>query len=259
MNVSSRLLRPISSALLLLAVLVAAPAAAAQVSTPVVPTEELPRTITVTGTGTVDITPDTADISFGVYSQNESLEAAQDDNSTRLDAIMQSFTEAGIAEEDIATSGYRINVINEYDRDGNLVGVQGYEVWSEVTVTIRDISIVGDVLDQAVGAGANMIGSISFYVDDTGAAASQARNAAIENARAKADEMAEAAGVIVVGVYSIEEVSAPQADSVQYEMAEQQGVGAASDAAVRTVPVSPGQSQITVKVEIVFEIEQPQG
>lgn len=250
--------RVMQTAVLLITVTMVGPAvAAAQSGTPVVPVEELPRTLTVTGTGVVEITPDTADVAFAVYSQNESLEVAQDDNSKRLEAIMQVLTDAGIAENDIATSNYSVRVVNEYDRDGNLVGVIGYEVWAALTVTIRDISAVGTILDEAVGAGANEITSISFYVDDTDAAASQARTNAIENARVKADEMAEAAGVLVVGVYSIEEVSAPEPNAVQYDMVADRAGSA--EAAPQAVPISPGQTSITVDVKIVFEIEQPQG
>ncbi len=216
------------------------------------------RTIAVEGTGTVDIAPDTAQVSFGVRTQNESLETAQDENSTRTQAIMDAFTAAGIADADVATSQYSVFVINEYDRDGNLVGVRAYEVFNQVTVIIRDLSIVGEVLDSAVGAGANEVGAISFYVDNTDEASSQARAAAVENARAKADELAEASGVVVVGVYTIAEISAPQPDPIQF------GLGgaapmAAEDSAVREVPVSPGQTQVTVRVQVEFEIEQPQG
>jgi uncharacterized protein YggE len=258
MNLRSKTPRIVQIVALLFAVLLAAPLAVAGQTGPTVPTEELPRTITITGTGIVEIAPDTADIIFGVYSQNESLEAAQDDNSTRLESIMQVFIEAGVPDEDVATSNYSINVINEYDRDGNLIGVLGYEVWSSLTVTIRDISIVGTVLDDAVAAGANEISSISFYVDNTDAAASQARVAAIDDARAKADEMAEASSVIVVGVYSIEETSAPEPFAEQYDMAMPASEGD-SEEMTRAVPIAPGQTSVMVDVRVVFEIEQPQG
>lgn len=258
MNLMKQGSRAIRAMLLLALVLVAIPTAvSAQTGTPELENDR--RVIIVEGTGTVDIAPDTADVTFGVMIQNESLEAAQDENSSRTQALMETFTEAGIAEEDIQTSHYSVRVINEYDRDGNLVGVQGFEVWSSVTVTIRDTSIVGTVLDDAIGAGANEVSSISFYVDDTDAAAAQARTAAIENARAKADEMAEAGGVLVTGVYSIEETSAPQGDSFAFEMSESDMAGASQEAAPREVPVSPGQTSVTVMVRIVFEIEQPQG
>jgi uncharacterized protein YggE len=213
------------------------------------------RTITVDGTGTVKLDPDTADVSLGVLTQNASLETAQEQNSTATQAIMDALTADGIAAEDIVTSGYWIYPINEYDDNGNLVGVTGYQVNTTLTVTIRDTSIVGQVLDDAVAAGANQVNSISFYVDDTDAAASQARRQAIENAKAKADEMAEAAGVIVVGVYSIEEVSSPDATPVNYDMAESAAAGRGGG----PVPVSPGQASVTVRVQVVYQIDQPQG
>ena len=256
MKVATYMSKGLRISLLLVLMLAAIPmATSAQTSTPVV--DEDRRTIAVEGTGTVDVTPDTADVTFGVLTQAESLETAQNENIRRTEALMETLAEAGIAEEDIETSNYSVRVINEYDRDGNLVGVQGYEVWNSVTVTIRDISTIGTVLDAAIGAGANEVGSIDFYVDNTDAAASQARTAAVENAREKADELAEAAGVIVTGVYSIEETAAPQPDSIQYEM--QESALASDEAAPREVPVSPGQQAISVSVRVVYEIEQPQG
>lgn len=251
--------RLIRMTLLTLLAILALPLVATAQGTPGVPEgTENRRSIIVEGVGTVDITPDTADVSFGVITQNESLEEAQDENSTRTQALMDVFTEAGIAEEDIQTAHYSVRVINEYDRDGNLVGVQGFEVWNSVTVTIRDISIVGAILDEAIGAGANEVSSISFYVDNTDAAASQARRAAIEDARAKADEMAEAGGVIVTGVISIEELSSPEPSPIMFDTSEADAGGAA-ESAPRQVPVSPGQTSISVTVRVVFEIEQPQG
>lgn len=243
--------------LLGLVLLVAAPAmVSAQNDTPEIAEDQ--RMLVVDGTGIVDLESDTADVMFGIIVQNESLEAAQDESSTRIQNIMDVFTAASVAEEDIQTSSYEVNVINEYDRNDNLIGVQGYEVRTALTVTIRDLAIVGSVLDQAVGAGANEVGAIRFYVENTDAAASQARVQAIENARAKADEMAAAAGVIVTGVYYIEEMSAPQPDSMDYDLAP----AAAEDSGaseVRQVPVSPGQTSISVSVQVVFEIDQPRG
>lgn len=214
------------------------------------------RVITVDGTGTVKLDPDTADVSLGVLTQDASLATAQDQNSAATQAILDALTADGIAAEDVVTSGYWIYPINEYDDNGNMVGVTGYQVNTTLTVTIRDTSIVGQVLDDAVAAGANQVNSISFYVENTDEAASQARRQAIENAKAKADEMAEAAGVIVVGVYSIEEVSSPDATPVQYDMAESAPMGRGG---AGPVPVSPGQASVTVQVQVVYEIDQPQG
>jgi uncharacterized protein len=221
--------------------------------TPVPETER--RVIEVEGVGTVKLDPDTADVSLGVLTQNESLQTAQNDNAATVQAVMDALSADGIAAEDVVTSGYWIYPINEYDDNGNMTGVTGYQVNTTLTVTIRDTSLVGQVLDNAVTAGANQVNSISFYVDNTDEAASQARQQAIENARAKADEMAAAAGVIVVGVFSIEEVSAPDASPVDFDTAESAPVGRGGG----PVPVSPGQASVTVRVHIVYEIDQPQG
>lgn len=221
--------------------------------TPVPETER--RVIEVEGTGTVKLDPDTADVSLGVMTQNESLQTAQDENSAAVQQIMDALAANGIAPEDIVTAGYWIYPINEYDENGNMLGVTGYQVSTTMTVTIRDTSLVGKVLDDAVAAGANQVDSISFYVDDTDAAASQARRQAVENARAKADELAEAGGVIVVGVFSIEEVSSPDASPVDYDTAESAAMGRGGG----PVPVSPGQASVTVRVQVVYEIDQPQG
>jgi uncharacterized protein YggE len=246
----SRLSRALAALLLTLLVATMLPlAGSAQTPTP----ESTQRTITVTGTGTVKLQPDTADISLGVMTQNESLATAQTENSAATQAIMDALTADGIAAEDIVTSGYWVYPITKFDDNGNMVGVTGYQVNTTLTVTIRDTSIVGKVLDDTVSAGANQVNSINFYVDNTDAAASQARTQAIENARAKADEMAAAAGVIVVGVYSIEEVSSPDSYPVDYSMEAAAGKGGGP------VPVSPGQASVSVQVQVVYEIDQPQG
>lgn len=240
-------------AIVLLALLATLIPLSATAQTPVPETER--RVIEVEGTGTVKLDPDTADIALGVHTQDASLAVAQDQNAAAVQAIMDALAANGIAPEDIVTSGYWVSPINEYDDNGNLIGVTGYQVDTMLTVTVHDISTVGKILDDAVAAGANQVSSINFYVENTEAAASQARKEAVENARAKADELAAAAGVIVVGVYAIDEVSAPEAPPVAYDMAESAPVGRGGG----PVPVSPGQSSVTVRVKVVYEIDQPEG
>lgn len=218
-------------------------------STPEAPEETL-RSLSITGTGTVTVDPDTSDINFGVVAQNERLAIAQDDVSTRLAEITATLTDANVAEDDIVTSSYNVYPIPEYDRDGNYIGIDSFEVNAGLRVTVRDITQVGALLDQVVEAGANIVSSISFYVADTSGPASEARGLAITNARAKADEMALAAGVTIVGVIAMEETQAPTPEPMQYDMAP-----AAADSAEReSVPISTGSSEIRVDVAIVYEI-----
>lgn len=231
------------------------PLASAQTPEPGV--SDITRTISVNGTGVVKLDPDTASISLGVVSNNESLETAQQEVAEALTAVSESLADAGIAAEDITTNSYSVYPVAEYDRDGNYVGVERYEVSSGLTVVVRDIESVGTVLDGAVKAGANNVWGISFYVDDPSSAASQARQAAVEDARTKADELATAGGMVVVNVISITETYAPDATARQYDMPASAEM--ASDTARLAIPVSPGQSEVRVEVNVVFEMEAAAG
>lgn len=243
----------IAAAVLLLSLLLA-PHAGAQ-STPV-PTSDI-RTIAVSGTGRVNVDPDTADVTLGVETTNVSLEEAQTEVSENLANVTRVLTEAGVAAEDIVTSSYTIYPVPEYDRDGNYRGVSGYQVSAALTVTIRDITQVGAILDAAVAGGATGVFDVSFYVADPAGPASEARELAVADARAKADEYATASGVLITGVYSIVETSAPEPAVREQEFDMAAAESAAGDA--RPVPISPGQSEIRVDVQIVFEIEQGNG
>jgi uncharacterized protein YggE len=244
----------------LLTTVVAAPFVVdAQTPTDVVTSEEMVRTITVSGTGSVNVDPDTADIIFSVQSDAVSLEDAQTDNSTRLQFITDELTAGGLAKEDIVTSGYYVTVMNEYDDDGNIVAISGYRINAEITATIRDLESVGALLDSVVGdEGANGVYGISFYVNDPAPAASEARKLAVEDAQAKANELAEASGVSISGVVSIEETYAPQPLAKDYYGG---GYGGAADmeAASMPVPVNTGSTTVTVQVNVVFEVTQING
>lgn len=220
--------------------------------------DEITRTISVSGTGVIKLDPDTASVSLGVVSTNESLETAQQEVAEALTAVSESLADAGIAAEDITTNSYSVYPVAEYDRDGNYVGVERYEVSSGLTVVVRDIESVGTVLDGAVEAGANNVWGISFYVDDPSSAATQARQAAVEDARKKADELATAGGMVVVNVISITETYAPEATARQFDMPASADMSM-ENAGSASIPVSPGQSEIRVEVSIVFEIEAAAG
>jgi len=238
----------------LLAMTALAPTFSASAQSTPSPTENI-RTITVNGTGIVTVKPDVATITLGVQNQSKSLQTAQDDNSTAAASVTKVFTDAGIDEKDIQTSGYSVYPIVKYDDNGNNVGITGYNVSLTITVTVRDITQVGTLLDSAVGAGANQVMGISFSVDDPSTPASQARQAAVEDARAKADELARAAGVVVTGVYSIQETSSPSPKAQDFSF----GDASAAPSMAREVPVNPGSADVRVDVQVVFEITPANG
>ena len=217
------------------------------------------RTITVSGTGIVSTTPDTASVTLGIRSTNESLKTAQDDVSRRLTGVTGTLTKAAIADEDIKTSQYSISPILEHDRNGNYKGVKGYEVSVSLTVTIRDVDLLGTILDESVSAGVNDVWGISMYVDDTSEAAGQARSAAMADARTRAEQLALSEGLLITGVYSINETSAPDPKSTRMEASRDYAADSVSSEEAMPVPISPGSTDIRVDVQVVYITQQGNG
>lgn len=211
------------------------------------------RTITVTGHGSVTVKPDVASVTLGVTNTSKSLEAAQDDVSRHLAAVLKTLEKNGVAKDDIQTAGYNVSVQYEYDENGNIKGISGYMVSSGLNVTVRKIDDLGVILDESVKSGANLVSNVSFDVSDPSKPASQARTLAVKDARAKADEYAKASGTVVIGVYSIQETSAPQPVARTVAMA------AESRGAEKAVPVAAGTTEVDVDITIVFEIAKPNG
>lgn len=248
-------LRTIPLTLLAFAMLlIAAPAATAQDASPTV---DSLRLISVSGEGRITASPDTARVMFGVESRNKELATAQDEVTANVEKLSAMLVENGVAKDDIRTASYDVYPVNEYDRNGNVVGIDYYQVTLSLDVTIRDLEQVGTLLDQGVTSGATYIGGISFFVDDPSPYMAQAREAAVNDARTKADEYARLSGAIITGVFSLNEISAPSPVAQDYMMSD--AVMAAPEEPARSVPVSPGTTEIVVTIQVVYTIEPGNG
>jgi uncharacterized protein YggE len=219
--------------------------ASAQDATPVAGSST--ATVSVSGVGIATVAPDTASVQLGVTVTEDTLAEAQATASTQMEAIIDALKTAGVADKDIQTSTYYVSVLQNYDSNGNPSEVTSFQVQNQVNVVIRDISKVGDVLDGAVAAGANTIYGVNFYVDDSTAAASQARALAIQDAHQRAQELAEAAGMTLGPVVSITEgySSGP--------IYGRGGGGMAAEAAPST-PIQAGTSTVEVDVTVVYQL-----
>ena len=205
------------------------------------------RTLTVTGSGMVTLTPDIAYVSIGVHTQNASATNAMNENNTMAQSVMNVIKGFSVDDKDIQTTNFSIYPQQQYDDKGNITGIL-YVVDNTVYVTVRDLTKLGELLDAVVRAGANNINSISFDVADKAAALSQARLAAVQNARQQADELASATGVSVGDVQTISYYDSTAPTAIQYARADMAG-------APSSVPVSAGSMQITTTVTIVYEIK----
>lgn len=215
------------------------------------PTPTAPRTdLGVSGIGRVFVAPDTAIASIGVDITAPTLAEATKQAADQMTAVINAIKAQGVDAKDIQTSSYNVYPITNQSKEGETPKITGYHVTNIVTVKIRNIANVGKVLDAAIAAGANSINSVMFTVDNPAKAQEEARTLAVKDAMAKAQTLATAAGVKVGKIIVISELSGgvqPIYKTVEYAVP--QAAGGAG-------PVETGQNEITVTVEMHFEIAQ---
>lgn len=204
------------------------------------------RTLNVTGNGKAYLTPDLAYVYIGVHTENKDVAEAVAANTSAAQKVAEALRALKIDPKDIQTSNFSISPQQQYDQTGKLTGIL-YVVDNTVYVTVRDLSKLGEVLRTAVEAGANSINGVQFDASDKSKALSEARKAAVADAAAQAKELAEAAGVALGAVQTIN-VYGGAVPMPVYEAKAMGGAGA-------PVPVSPGQLVLSIDVNIVYEIK----
>jgi uncharacterized protein len=209
-----------------------------------------PRTLTVSGTGIAYLTPDIAYVNIGVHTENKDAAVAVSGNNTNSQKVIDALKKFGIADKDIQTTNFSIYPQQQFDNQGKATGEINYVVDNTVYVTVRDLSKIGNLLDAVVQAGANSINSIQFDVTDRTKALSDARKAAIADAKAQAQEVASAAGVTLGVVQSIDVTGGSTPPVPLY-----QAKGGAMVESASSVPVNPGQLTVTINVNVVYQIQ----
>ena len=190
--------------------------------------------------------PDVADLHVGVVVQRTKVADARAAAATAMQGVVKALRAAGVAEHDIRTTILSLQPVYDYSTNGKAPRITGYELRNGVVATIRDLDRLADAVDGALVAGATTLDGITFRVDDPSGAEAQARTQAMKEARGKADALASAAGVSIIGVASISEQSSPTPWPVPYA-----GALRADEAAT---PILPGTSDITVSVSVVYLI-----
>ena len=203
------------------------------------------RSLSVTGSGMVSLTPDIAYIYIGVHTENRDIAQALAENNLQAQAVADALKNAGVAVEDIQTSSFSVWSMEDYDEVGQ--AYTKYTVDNSVYVTVRDLSNLGTLLNTVVGSGANTINSIQFDVADKTAALTEARQKAMENAAALAGELAQVAGLSLGEIQTI-----TYTDSMPYPYYGMGGGGASAPNA--SVPIQPGQLQISVTVNVTYAV-----
>jgi uncharacterized protein YggE len=245
--VINRVFVAFGGAVSLAALIALAPHAVAQ-TIPVQP-QASPGGVSVVGEGIIQAQPDVARITVGADVTDPSLANAQAQAAQRMDAVVSKLKADGIADTDIRTVNY--SVTPQYDQSQNGQGqLRGYEVQNQVEIRTTNVSGLGSLLDDAVSSGATRIFGISFEASDMESLKNQARDQAMANASAKAQQLAKDAGVTLGRPVSIDESDAGGVNPVQ---AVTPRLAAAPAAA--TTPVQPGQLQVSTTVRVTYAIQ----
>lgn len=204
--------------------------------------ERMPHLITVTGEGEVAIVPDLAITSCGVTTTGKTAREASEANAKMMNAVMAALKAAGIAEQDVQTS--RLALYPVRDNKSSELRITGFQATNQVSIKIRDVGKVADVIDRVVAAGTNDISGIQFVVSSPSKPLDQAREAAMADARRKAEIYAKAATVTLGAPVSISEEGAVTPGPIMMRQAR----------AAEATPVSAGEQIQRISVSVSYEL-----
>ncbi|MCW8126404.1 SIMPL domain-containing protein [Microbulbifer halophilus] len=203
--------------------------------------------ISISATGEARQAPDTANISAGVVTESEDSEKAMQDNAAQMEKLIDAIAKAGIDDKDVQTSGISLSPRYHHQRDRK-PQITGYTARNTVRVKVHKIEELGEVLDAMAAAGANQIHGPSLEIGEPEPVMAEARQKALDKAQKRAETYAEALGMKVRRIVSVSENGGggPR-PMLRAEMA--------TARADTTTPVKPGETTVSVNLDLVFELE----
>jgi uncharacterized protein YggE len=220
-------------------------------TTVVSPSGVTPRTVNVSSTGTADAVPDAAKASITVETTDPtSAQTAQSTAAVASTKVLDALKAGQVDEKDIGTQAIQVGPTYNYTQDGGQT-LTGYRASQTITVTFRNLSTAGATLDSVVAAGGNAvrIDSLSPYVTDPTVAGNAARAQAVEIATKQAEQYAKLMGFSLGDVANVtESTSSTPPPPIAY-------ADAAASPAEKSTPINPGTQQVTVSVNISWDIK----
>ena len=208
------------------------------------------RTLSINGSGKVFLAPDMATINLGVMSEAGDVQSATAESNRVIEKIKEVLVEFGVEESDIQTTNFSVYPYSEYGYELDQEAETRYRVDNNVTVTVRELDKLGEILNEAILAGANSIYGVQYGISDQENAYNQALEAAVANAEERAEFLAEASGAELGELVTISTYfggggfPAPFAEAAI-------GMGGGGG----QVPVSPGSLVVQVDVNVVYALQ----
>lgn len=205
------------------------------------------RTVTVSASGTTQANPDMASVSSGVATEAQTAREAMDRNNSQMAKLIDGIKKLGIDAKDIQTASLNLSPRYSNPRDGRAPTITGYTVSNQITVQVRKLNRLGELLDTMVTLGANQVGGVSFEVSNAETLKDEARKAAMLNARRRAELYATTAGVNLGEVLTISESFA--AIDPRPQVTHMRSAIAAS------VPIETGEQTLTATIHVTWALK----
>jgi len=198
---------------------------------------------TVTGEGKVTVVPDTAIVDLGITINQPSVKVAQSEANSVINSISQAIKNLGVAAKDIKTSNYSVYPLYDQNR------ITSYQVNTNLTITVREIDKVNQVIDTATSKGANSVGGIQLTVDENKKKQllQDARELAVKEAKSKAESLARAAGLTLGKIVNVQE----SFGSVPVPMYAKSAIGLGGGR--EDTQIQPGSTDISTSVTLFYE------
>jgi len=211
------------------------------------------KVIHAQGSGNIIGTPDRAQVTLSVQTENADVKVAQEENAAKMTKVIDALVASGIPRDALKTTGYNIYTVYDDSSKGILdPKVKSYRVTNTLTITLHDVSKTGEVIDLAVANGANQADSIQFMLSDAQALLlrNEALKKAVANARADAEAVAGAMGVNITGTGTVEIYQGYT--PVVYSNYAQDAAGARMEKAATTTPIQSGDITVNAQVSVTY-------
>jgi len=216
------------------------------------------NTMSVSAEGKVKAVPDIATVNLGVLTQGGTPAKVQEENSKKINKIIDYVKSKGISKDDISTANF--NIYPQYNYDNGRNEIIGYQLNQTITIKVRGINesteMLGEILQGAVSEGANEINGVTMGFDDPDNLRQQARQIAIEKAKEKALELANTAGIKLGKVVSVSESGGGYPTPYYADYA--YGIGGGGGVALEksaSPNIEPGNQDVIETMTVVFEVK----
>lgn len=212
---------------------------------------DYPREITVSAEGKVFAKPDIALVKLGITTEGWEIKTVVKENTEKMKAVLKEVKNLGIEEKDIQTTRYNLTPRYEWTKEGQRI-FKGYVLEQEVRVKIRNFEKIGEIMEKATEKGANLIGDLSFTIDDPEVVREKAREEAIKRAKTKAEKIATQTGIKLKKLINVYEDYAYPVPTTEM-MKDYGGIGGGGFTAAPEI--QPGEQEVIVRINLVYRIK----